>query len=784
MPYSIGVRELVEFILKKGDLVSDGLQSPNSAQQGTKIHQQIQAGWPKQIECEVDLKHTVTLANQTVLIHGRADGLKKVAGHYCQVLEIKTSSPSFDELKENTRELYWSQAKIYAHILMEADDSLDQLELKLIYVQVTTGYQTEKILSITKKEAHDFFTTVTAEYAKWLQLKIDLAKRQIKALNELTFPFANYRQNQRELAAVVYKTIFNQKKLFVQAPTGTGKTISTLFPALKAMGQEKITRLFYLTAKQSTRQVAEDTLKLLSQEKPIIAAITLTAKDQITFDEVKELADEDNPYLIGYYDRIKPALMDILTNEWLITKEIVQQYAKKHLVDPFEFSLDISLFCSLIICDYNYLFDPLVYLQRFFSKADLGNCFLIDEAHNLVDRSREMYTKEINLASVKNLLATLKNTKGYRGLKKRLLPIKENLSTLKETLTTHHRDYLVMPDELIDLAKSCRKFCDFTSTWLREHPGDELSDEILEVFFSLYSYLKVSEFYDDTFRTKLTILADDFYVKIFCLDPSKFLEQSLSLGGSSILFSATLSPLNYYQTVLGGSDGLSYQISSPFDQQRMGLVITGDIATSYRFREASLTKVADSIATLCQSKIGNYLIFLPSYAYLKQVVTTFNNRYPTIATLVQTPDMSAKERAAFLDNFKPTTSSLVAFALLGGIFSEGIDLKGDSLNGVAIISVGLPQINPENDALKEYFDSQGKNGFEYAYQLPGLNKVFQAAGRLIRTASDYGPVVLIDSRFASKRYQEFYPPHWSHGQIVYSKEQLTNFLKQFWSKYN
>lgn len=783
MPYSVGVRELVEFILKSGDLSAGGLQSPNSALEGTKIHQAIQATWPSETECEVDLKQTVNLANQSVLIHGRADGLKKADNHYTEVLEIKSSAPSFADLKENTLTLYWAQAKIYAQLLMQADPSLNKLDLTLIYVQVTTGYQWQKTQSITRKEAQTFFDQVTNEYAKWLQLKQDLANRQQEMLTKLKFPFPNYRQNQRELAAVVYKTILNQKKLFVQAPTGTGKTISTIFPALKAMGQGKINRLFYLTAKQSTRQVAQDTLNLLAQSEPLVTTITLTAKDQITFEEEKDLADEENPYLLGYYDRIKPALMDILRNEWLITKELVCKYARKHQVDPFEYSLDISLFCSVIICDYNYLFDPMVYLQRFFSKPDDSNCFLIDEAHNLVARSRDMYTKEISLQTLTTLKDKLKQTSGHRGLINRLQPIIATLTELKQTLVKHHQPYLVMEDELIELAKSCRKFCDFTSNWLREHPEETLAEEILTVFFDLYSYLKVGEFYDPSFRTKLSTEADDLLVKIFCLNPSKLLAKSMALGGSSILFSATLSPLAYYQEVLGGTDSLCYQLPSPFDQERLGLVITANIATTYRQRQASLDAVVATIASLSQSKSGNYLVFLPSYAYLTQVVTAFNQRYPLVRTIIQQPEMTAKERSEFLANFKPTKESLVAFALLGGIFSEGIDLKGDCLNGVAIIGVGLPGISPENDALRTYFDHQEKAGFEYAYQLPGLNNVFQAAGRLIRSASDYGPVILVDSRFASNRYQRFYPNHWSHGRIVYNTTQLQEYLASFWQKF-
>ena len=308
------------------------------------------------------------------ILHGRADGLKCIDDIPSQIVEIKTSSLEFEELSANTLELYWAQAKIYAHILMEKE-GLSELSLKLIYVQTTTNVTTEKIQIISKNKAKDFFNKVIESFTNWIKLQHQLKKERDLSINNLDFPFSSYRQNQYEFATAVYKTIALNKKLLVEAPTGTGKTISTIFPAIKALGTSKCQKIFYLTAKQSTRQVAEETLQLLVDHCLSISTITLTSKEQITFAEEIDIPDDENPYYLGYYDRLRPALMDILTNEKIITRQVIETYAKKHLLDPFEFSLDVSNFCDLIICDYNYLFDPLVKLQRFFTEKNYGYTF-------------------------------------------------------------------------------------------------------------------------------------------------------------------------------------------------------------------------------------------------------------------------------------------------------------------------------------------------------------------------------------------------------------------------
>ena len=786
MQTSIGVRKLVEFTLKKGNLISS-VNSQNTALDGINIHQQLQKKFSKDTQAEFSLKKELLIDGESWILHGRADGLKCIDDIPSQIIEIKTSSLEFEELSANTLELYWAQAKIYAHIIMEKE-GLSELSLKLIYVQTTTNVTTEKIQVISKNKAKDFFNEVIESFTNWIKLQHQLKKERDLSINNLDFPFSSYRQNQYEFATAVYKTIALNKKLLVEAPTGTGKTISTIFPAIKALGTSKCQKIFYLTAKQSTRQVAEETLQLLVDHGLSISTITLTSKEQITFAEEIDIPDDENPYYLGYYDRLRPALMDILTNEKIITRQVIETYAKKHLLDPFEFSLDVSNFCDLIICDYNYLFDPLVKLQRFFTEKNYGYTFLIDEAHNLIDRSRAMYTKEISSEEVKNLLDKLHSLpQPPQEVVNKLNTLLNAFDLIKEPLLNYQQQDVIIEEKLSSITKKLMYFCDFVTEWLKENPEFSLKDELLELFFTAYTFVKVSDYYTESFRTHLLITKNsELLIRVFCLDSSSLIANSLNLGGSAVLFSATLSPLNYYQEMFGLiDDSLLYQLTSPFNESNLNLLITSYIPVTYQQRQHSLTKIITAIYTMITAKTGNYLVFLPSYTFLKQVVVAFNQAYPHVDTIIQETNMTRMQQEEFLKQFVSNPSKvLLGFAVLGGSFAEGIDLKGDRLNGVAIVSVGLPMLNSETNELKEYFDNKQKNGFQYAYQLPGLNNIFQAAGRVIRSSTDIGVVLLIDSRFSTARYTQFFPPHWKYAHVVHNKLELQNNLFKFWDNKN
>lgn len=781
MSTRIGIRTLVEFVLRSGDLV-DSKDSTNTALAGARIHRQLQSTRSDDYESEVYLKKTVTMNNQEYDISGRADGVE-LNPDKALIEEIKTSDQKFDELSDNTLELYWGQVKVYGHILLEDHPELDEVTLQLTYFQVTEDQTTQVEKKFTREELDDFFQKLITEYEFWLKLRADMRKTRNDSISELNFPFPAFRTGQHELAGAVYKTIRLKKRLFVEAPTGTGKTISTLFPAVKAMGEDRIQRLFYLTAKQSTRRVAEEAIDLMSQSGLRLKSITLTAKEQIRFPEEKDVLPEKNPYMIGYYDRLKPALKDILVHEDSITKSIIEKYARKHMVDPFEFSLDTSLFCDVIICDYNYLFDPLVYLQRFFTEKDNDNFFLIDEAHNLVSRSRDMYSAEVTNVGIEELMkkaaAEKKSTKRYQN---QLQKVAKAFSDIKVTLEILHKDEMVTNDVPKDLLKILNKFDDFMTEWMKDKEQTDFLKAARDYFFECLTFVKISSFYDDTYQTRIVIDGDKVSIKQICLDPSYFLDQSMKLGAGAVLFSATLSPMNYYQNVLGGIDNsLAYQLPSPFPQQNQEIFITQYIQTTYHQRSNNEPYIVASLYDLVKAKTGNYLFFFPSYVYLRQIKAAFNDEHPEIKTVAQQNSMDAAQRQEFLDKFQESpTETLVGFAVLGGIFSEGIDLRGDRLIGVAVVSVGLPGLSAENNLIKDYYNQENGQGFAYAYQLPGMNNVLQAAGRLIRSSRDVGIILLVDQRFASGRYVQLFPPHWQNFKRISSLHKLDNAIEDFW----
>lgn len=772
----IGVRELVELTVRTGDLNPLTTSSNNTAMLGSKWHRKLQANYPEGSETEVYLSQTVTVDQQHYLIDGRADGVLTTKSGVT-IEEIKTSARPFEAVTPNTKARYFTQARVYGHFLCQSRH-LKRVTLSLVYVQTTTEAISRFDEEWTAEALADEFANLLHEFEDWLHLKSSISRATAKSAAALTFPFGAFRPGQRQLAGVVYKTIASQNRLLVEVPTGTGKTISTLFPAIKAMGKGLCSRLFYLTAKQSTQTVAEATLQQLHQTGLAAKVITLTAKATITFEDAPE-DPSHNPYMLGYYDRLKPALKDVLANESLLSREVIEAYAKKHLLDPFEFSLDLSLFCDVIICDYNYLFDPAVFLQRFFTQADANTVFLIDEAHNLPDRARSMYTAAIKDSALLPLQKALAAHKG--GL---ITPIKRHLSQLltgfdllkaQQATTRFEKE---APEAFTNLiSKLAGAIHDWLSDPELERP-DAVMSVLLPVYFDLLAFLRIAERYNEGFVTEIAI-DEAITVTLLCLDPSSFIDASLRLGGSAVLFSATLSPMPYYQTLLGSDDSLSYQLPSPFAREHQAVIVATDVLPTYRRREAEIPNLVAKLTVMTAAKPGHYLVFCSAYGLLNQLVEAYQAAHPDAAVVQQVPTMSAEAKAEFLAAFE-RPEPVIGFAVLGGSFAEGIDLTGERLSGVAIVSVGLPGLNPETDELKRYFDDQHLPGFAYAYRLPGFNHVLQAGGRVIRTASDRGVILLLDARFASADYAPLFPPHWAHAQVSASTNALAKQLTDFW----
>lgn len=774
----LSVRRLVEFIMRKGSIDSRVTSLDNAMTEGTRLHNKIQKSMGPEYQKEVTLSTTVQLSKRELVIDGRADGIIR-DDEGVTIDEIKTSEREFGEVSENQLDLYWYQAMCYGYMVAR-EEKLNEIQLQLTYMQSTTEEITRQKRTYSFTELEAFFQELINQYEVWLIFQDNWMRIRNASIQELTFPYGKYRKGQRELAVATYKTILSEKKLYAEAPTGTGKTISTLFPAIKSIGERQSEKVFYLTAKTITRQVAEDAIEGMRRKGLQLKSVTLTAKDKICFLDERICTPDHCPFANGYYDRLNEGLFDLLEHENQFTRDVVEEYARKHMLCPFELSLDVSLWCDTIICDYNYLFDPIVYLRRFFQTDNEDYVFLVDETHNLVNRAKEMFSASLSrnqFAAVKKVLPT-----EDKVLRRRLTRVMKEFKQFGEAC--EERDFMKQSAPVDSLFNHLYQLNEAVKEWLPQHLNSSAEKEVLSLYFEVLTYLKISELYDERYMTYVTCQGKDVVIKQLCLDPSYLLEKTLAKGKASVLFSASLSPLFYYADVLGGGeDGLTYQLASPFDPQNQLLVVADYLATTYREREKNIPALIASLSALVKGKTGNYMVFFPSYAYLDQVLYGFSEAYPEVLTLTQTGQMSEEERAAFLAQFVPNpSSSLVAFCVLGGIFSEGIDLKGDRLSGVAIVGVGLPQMNLEQELLKGYYDQQNGDGFQYAYQIPGMNKVLQAAGRVIRDSRDIGVVLLLDQRFNTQQYKRYFPPHWEHSQIAYTVDQLDQQIARFWQE--
>ena len=779
----ISVRNLVEFVLRAGDLDTRFMGS-SRAVEGTKAHQKIQKEnkekysviFGEEYLSEVSLKHSVEYNGGTIVIEGRADGIL-IKNNEVTIDEIKTVTKDLELLEEDYNSLHWAQAKCYAYIY-GLQNNLQLINVQLTYYEIETEKVKQFIKVLSLDELEEFFNEIISSYFIWANITSEWNETRDNTIKDLNFPFDNYRAGQRELAVSVYKTVVEDKKMFVQAPTGIGKTISTLFPTVKAMGEGHTSKIFYLTAKTITRQVAEDAFDKMKANGLKFKTITITAKDKVCFSKGSACNPEQCKFAKGHFDRVNEALLDILKNENTFSREIIENYSNKYDICPFEFSLDLTLWSDCVICDYNYVFDPRVYLKRFFMDNNGDYTFLVDEAHNLVDRAREMFSAQFH----KKLLLQLK--RDIKGKDDKLYKVlnKLNAFMLSMKKMCNEDGYYKQNSEPKEIYNLLNKLTKLLEVWLTKNEKSEIYDNLLELYFNSLSFMRIAELYDDKYITYVESTDDDVVLKIFCLDPSKLLREASKRGRSVVYFSATLQPILYFKEILGGeSEDYQLTLDSPFDKNKLNLIIAKDISTKYKYRENSYAKIVEYIYSVVSAKNGNYLVFFPSYKYMEEVFNRFSEKYPQIKASIQSNFMTEAEREAFLQNFKRCDSdNILGFGVLGGIFSEGIDLKGDSLIGAIIIGVGHPMICFEREIIKEYYDKKSNCGYEYSYMYPGMNKVLQAAGRVIRTEEDRGTVLLIDDRFLHQRYRRLFPKEWDCFHKINNNTDAKKEVCEFW----
>ena len=754
----ISVRNLVEFILRNGDLVSgSGTSDKEAMLKGSRLHRKIQKQMGSHYQPEVSLKKDTEYADLILRVEGRADGIFLQDEQFC-IDEIKGVYKKL-ELMEEPVLVHRAQALCYAWIYLDAHD-LEKIDIQMTYAHLDTEVIKRFRETLTRAELKQWYEELTDSYHKWLAYQIEWRKKRNESMENLEFPF-EYRKGQREMVSGIYHAISKKEQIFIQAPTGVGKTMSAVFPAVRAIGQGMAETVFYLTARTITRTVAQDAFEILRDRGLLFKVITITAKEKLCFCDKLECDPEKCPYAKGHYDRINDAVYELWTTEQSFDRETLLRHAQKWQVCPFEMSLDLAIWMDGVICDYNYVFDPNVCLKRFFGENVSGNyLFLIDEAHNLVDRGREMYSASICLNDV---IETRKFVKPYsQKLWKKLGKVKKQMEELRQNCGEWkvQENAGVLPISLLSVQGELDQL-------LEESPTQEVVDGILDFYFEVRDFLNISELVDDNYVVYTAFDENGrFYMKLFCVNPAENLQKCLDKGNSTVFFSATLLPLQYYRKMLSTrSENFGMYVESPFEQKKRCLMICRDVSSKYTRRGyEEYRKIAEYIARMSWQKKGNYMVFFPSYRLMEDVYQVYQDEFSVswVRCISQHASMTELEREEFLEEFtEETEETLVGFCVMGGIFSEGIDLIGDRLIGAAVVGTGLPQVNCEREILKGYYDEKGEQGFDYAYRYPGMNKVLQAAGRVIRTKEDTGAILLMDERFLNRDYRNLFPREWN-----------------------
>lgn len=776
----ISVRSLVEFIMRSGDIDNRiAGADKDSMLLGGKIHRKIQRRMGSDYHAEIGLKFEVPCKGFLLMIEGRADGIIETPEGIV-IDEIKGVLKDLNLLKEPVG-VHLAQARCYAYIYA-SQKKLEEIGIQMTYCNMETEEMKRFQSVYSFQELDTWFWELIGKYEKWARYQIQWKGKRNQSIKEIEFPFA-YREGQKDLVVSVYRTILRKKKLFIQAPTGVGKTMATVFPAVKAIGEGLGEKLFYLTAKTITRTVAWQAFDTLKEQALRMKVIVLTAKEKICFCEETNCNPDACPYAKGHYDRVNDAVYELITTSDEMSREILEEQARKWQVCPHEMSLDIAEWVDAVICDYNYVFDPNAYLRRFFGEGNKGEyLFLIDEAHNLVERGREMYSAQIykeDILKIKKLVKDRdeKLARKLNDCNKQLLALKRECDGLQVLDSVSHI-YLKLMALMTEMER-----------YLEDCKEEEIRQEVLNLYFSVRTFLNIHDRLDENYLI-YSELEDSgrFKLRLFCVNPANCLQEFLDKGNSTIFFSATLLPIHYYKKLLSTSkEDYAIYAESPFDPARRQLILGTDVSTKYTRRgEDMYRRYARYLIQVARTRIGNYIAFFPSYRFMEEVYEVFVDLLKEdqeIEYVMQSQYMSEEAREIFLENFEEDRKhSLMGFCVMGGIFSEGIDLAEDKLIGAIIIGTGLPQVCRERELLKNYFDAHGLRGFDYAYLYPGMNKVLQSAGRVIRTDEDRGVILLLDERFRDGRYQETFPREWKEYALC-NVENVEDYLETFWKKW-
>lgn len=793
----LSVRELCAMALGGGDLEYGGGRAlAERGRIGADVHRRIQSERGARYRAEVPLCNTTLYGGLTYTVSGRADGIDLDEDGYT-VEEIKTMHSRAFSFP--VPEIYLAQLRIYGYFFcMEKD--LGGVNLRMTTINIDNDKQKETTVYATREQLRDYYFSLLSRIERWARFAEKHQREELPMLSSLPFPYTEMRGGQEDMIRAVHRAAKRGERLFLQAPTGIGKTMSSLYPAVRACGEGLADRIFYLTAKASTRREAFGAIRRLVQNGAPLRATVLTAREQIcphpaAMADGRALSSHCNgvecEYAQGYYDRAGDAVYELLSSGRGYDRRRILEVAEKYKVCPYELSLDVSEYCDVIIADYNYAFDPMVYLRRYFAPGaacEGKNIFLVDEAHNLADRARDMYSVTLSRRAFESLYARVDRRDKVlnEALETVILAMRGMRKMCRDNLTTDEEGnecgFSLSRAPLTAFHEKLHWFCDQCDAWLRRHGEEDIAMNVRDLLYTLHEYTTVMDHYDEHYVTYVELGGGDTRVNLLCLDPSGELNVLLNRAVASVLFSATLTPLSYFADVLGGGDSpRTMALPSPYDRDNFGLFVVDGVSTRYSQRRESYRHIAASIGAAVSGKKGNYIVYFPSYSYLESVLVHFHALYPKVTTIVQKKGMRAAEREAFLDAFVADKDVLrVGFCVLGGSFSEGVDLPGSRLIGSVIVGVGLPGLSGERNILQEYYQNKSEMGYQYAYVYPGMNRVLQAAGRVIRTEYDRGIVVLIDDRYATPDYRRLFPSHWIHAKYAGNAKNLAEMVADFW----
>ena len=770
----LSVHELVDFVLRKGDIDSRSFNSM-TMQEGTRIHNIYQSKQGSNYLKEYPLKGIFSYEDSLVYLSGRSDGI--ILEEVPIIEEIKSTNCDLNSFFKENEEWHLGQAICYGY-LYAIEKGLDKVKIRLTYISQVNNdilkknycYKTDELLT----KIHQYFD-VYFQFARIIETR---KNRRNESLSVLRFPFSNTREGQMELIDFTKQAIESADSRFAEASTGIGKTMATIFSTLSYLKEDKLDKVFYLCPKNTNFDNAAKALEILNKEGYLLSYTEIRARSKMCPYKLEKTCNPDDcPLTVGYYSKLKDVLKDCLVHENLLNSEIIDKYAKKYDVCPFELSLDFSVYTDFVVCDYNYAFHPISYLRRFFEVPDKTYRIfaLVDEAHNLIDRARDMFTVTFSEDDYKNLK---KELKGYRNpeINKILRKINQDLRLFKQ---------FEFNDQPIILEQLDSKFIQHITKLRSEINVLETDNPKLKLkkgkdfLIDLYKFIVINDLLNDGFKIILDNKYDNLTIKLFCIDPSSFINKSLFHFLGTLFFSATLTPIDYFQKVNLNRDGFkTISLPSPFNPNNFFLIINDNISIKYKDRDKTLEEVVKEINIFVSKKVGNYLIFVPSFEYSRKIEKYFinDNRF-----VFQTATMTNKDKDEFLANFKENPQeSRIGVCVISGSFAESIDLTGDRLIGVVIVGVGLPQVNFENNLVKDFYIQKEINGYEFAYMNPGINKVLQALGRVIRTQNDKGSALIIDSRYAQSHYFSILKERYKNYTKIKDSNGLIKALNSFY----